>query len=910
MLVMSKGALSVGQAETYYQEKYSEDDYYTESHRVTGEWQGKGAETLGLSGAVSEENFRAVLRGTRLGTGEVLVRAAAGRDERRAGWDATFNAPKSLSIQALVGNDSRLVEAHRRAVRRALSELEEFAQARQRRGQEWVTTANIVAARFDHIAARPSETGAKDGYGPDPHLHTHVVIANMTLRPDATWRSLDPVEIYRSQSFATAVYRSELAREVQALGYRISVTAADGRWELQGYTREQVIAFSRRRQDIEALLNRQHSTGAAAAQIAAHQSRLAKEKRNENELRTEWKARAHDKRIALAEISERAHTRGPSQAVSSAAIEEALSFSVAHNTEREAVTDRRALERTALQYAMGIADLDGARRETGIRESRGELIARAVSASFPGIVYTTPEMVALERENLELLRASRGHAQPIATEQDARNWAAGRSLSAEQAQAAVLTLAANDWLTAIEGRAGAAKTTTVGALNDFAESAGYAVRGFAPTTRAVKALSEAGIESRTVASMIAGPLPDRAPKEFWIVDESSLLGTRQMNAFLHKAQEAAVGRVLFVGDQRQHHAIEAGRPIQQMQQAGMPVARLETIRRQLDPGLREAVTLASRGEIGQALALLEKQGRIREIVDPNERRTAIAREYLSAHEAGERVLVVSPANDERRQLNAAIRAALQDRGNISSDGLEQIVLVGRELTRPQRKRAQSYEAGDVLRFRVGSARLGIDRGSYARIEAVDPERNQLVVRAERGRAASYDPSRLSGVEVFRQERRVFAAGDRIQFRAPDRALGVANGEFATVAAIDDRRAALRMDDGREVKAAVGRLRHIDYGYASTSHSSQGATVDRVIANIDTLRSAELVNRKQFYVSISRARHAATIYTDDRSNLQRAVSRTREKSIALEHLNLNAGRNIKMVPEPPRQTITPNYGIRR
>ena len=205
----------------------------------------------------------------------------------------------------------------------------------------------------------------------------------MTLRPDGMWRSLDPVEIYRSQSFATAVYRSELGREVQALGYRISVTAADGRWELQGYTREQVMAFSRRRQDIEALLNRQNSTGAAAAQIAAHQSRLAKEKRNENELRAEWQARAHDNRIALAEISERALARGPSQAVSPAATEEAVSFSVAHNTEREAVTDRRALERTALQYAMGIADLESVRRETGIRESRGELIALAVSPSFP-----------------------------------------------------------------------------------------------------------------------------------------------------------------------------------------------------------------------------------------------------------------------------------------------------------------------------------------------------------------------------------------------------------------------------------------------------------------------------------------------------------------------------------------------
>ena len=166
------------------------------------------------------------------------------------------------------------------------------------------------------------------------------------------------------------------------------------------------------------------------------------------------------------------------------------------------------------------------------------------------------------------------------------------------------------------------------------------------------------------------------------------------------------------------------------------------------------------------------------------------------------------------------------------------------------------------------------------------------MRTEDGRAVEYNPARLTGVDLFREERRVIAKGDRIQFRAPDRALGVVNGEFATVVAIDDRKAALRMDDGREVKAAVSRLRHIDYGYASTSHSSQGATVDRVIVNIDTARSAELVNRKQFYVSISRARHGVTIYTDDSSALRHAVGRTREKSIALERLNLNVGRDLK------------------
>ncbi len=729
----------------------------------------------------------------------------------------------------------------------------------------------------------------------------------MTRRPDSALRGLDPVEIYRSQSFASAVYRSELAREVRSLGYGITVTGADGRWELEGYSREQVMAFSRRRQDIEQALAQNGLSGAAAAQNIAHQSRLSKQQRDEGELREEWRLRARNYGIRFAHD---AHNQAAVRVPTQARIEEALRFAVAHSTEREAVIDRCALEATALQHAMGIIDLDQLRRESTAWEERRALIALDASIASPGGAFTTPEMVALERDNLNLMRAGRGQNPPIAAAAEIRQWASGRGLLADQIEVAQLILTTPDWLTSVEGRAGSAKTTTVGAIREFAEEHGYAVRGFAPTTRAVKALSEAGIESRTVASLIENKISETGRQELWIVDESSLLATRQVNRLLHQAREARVERIVFVGDQHQHHAIEAGRPIHQMQQAGMPIALLDTIRRQRDPMLREAVELSAKGEIDRALALLEKHHRIREIENPDARYKSIAQEYVAAHEAGERALVVSPANNERRELNSAIREFLKQRSHVAAEAKEQVILVNRDLTAAQRQRAQSYEVGEVVRYRRGSRRLGLGKGTYARVESIDSDLNRITVRTEDGRAVEYNPARLTGVDLFREEWRFIAPGDRIQFRVADRALGVANGEFAPVVAIDDRKAALRMDDGREVKAAVSRLRHIDYGYASTSHSSRGATVDRVIVNIDAARSPDLVNRKQFYVSISRARHGVTVYTDDSSALRHAVGRTREKSVALERLNLNAGQDLKMVPEPPRQNIKPAYGIRR
>ena len=373
-----------------------------------------------------------------------------------------------------------------------------------------------------------------------------------------------------------------------------------------------------------------------------------------------------------------------------------------------------------------------------------------------------------------------------------------------------------------------------------------------------------------------------------------------MNGLLHGARHRGIERIVFLGDQRQHHAIEAGRPIYQMQQAGIPVARLEVIRRQRDPNLRQAVTFAAEGRIADALMLLENENRVREIAVARDRYEVIALEYLAAHEADERVLVVSPANDERRQLNSAIRDLLRSRGHIAVEGREQIVFVSRNFTRAQRTHARNFEVGDVVLYRRGSKKLGLARGGYASVEAIDRKHNRITVRAEDARTIQYNPKRPSGVEVFRPEQRVLAVGDRIQFRAPDRALKVANGELATVVAIDAAKAVLRTDTGREVNAALQRLRHIDYGYASTSHSSQGATVDRIVVNIDTLRSAELVNRKQFYVSISRARDGVTIYTDDREALRRAVNRNREKSVALEQDRIRIQPQIKQGAEVQRR----------
>src|SRR5438309_1624081 len=291
MLTISK-PLSAGQARRYHEEEFqnARENYYTEADVIRGVWYGELANRWGVVGEVREEHFQRLAEGQHPITGEQLVRHQTAREtknprgdivttmEHRAGWDATFSAPKSVSLTALVGGDERVREAHRESVRVALRELEPYTQARLGGNRQPETTGNAVTALFEHDSARPV-----NGYAA-PQLHTHAVIFNLTETADGTVRPLQPRELYRSQQYATAVYRSELAARLTALGYDIE-RGRSGQPEIRGYTREYLDASSPRRQQIEAYLAEEDRQGAAAAQIAAHQTRDAKLEVSHNEMR-------------------------------------------------------------------------------------------------------------------------------------------------------------------------------------------------------------------------------------------------------------------------------------------------------------------------------------------------------------------------------------------------------------------------------------------------------------------------------------------------------------------------------------------------------------------------------------------------------------------------------------------------
>src|SRR6266705_4223879 len=227
MMTMSK-ALSAGQAKDYYRQEFisAKENYYSESGEVRGEWYGRLAEEWGLKGEVGNEQYERLVAGQDPHTGEQLIRAVKSREahnnhgeeitttEHRAGWDATFSAPKSVSLAALVGNDERVRVAHRESVEKAVEVFEGYMQARGGGNKPAITTGKMIAAQFEHTAARPDH---ETGYAA-PQLHTHVVIMNLTKTEQGEIRSVQPLELYRTQQYATAIYRTHLAEKLQALG--------------------------------------------------------------------------------------------------------------------------------------------------------------------------------------------------------------------------------------------------------------------------------------------------------------------------------------------------------------------------------------------------------------------------------------------------------------------------------------------------------------------------------------------------------------------------------------------------------------------------------------------------------------------------------------------------------------------
>lgn len=898
MLNISK-PLSASQAQTYHEKEFTaaEQNYWKQGDTIQGEWHGKLADTFELSGTVGAEEFARLSEGQHPQTGKQLVshrvvheyRNAQGEMvspvEHRAGWDATFSAPKSISLTALVGGDNRVREAHREAVNVALNELEKYTQARIGGNNPAETTGKFAAAKFEHDTARPV-----DGYSA-PQLHTHVVVFNMTERDIGKMRALQPHSLFESQQFATAVYQSHLTYKLRSLGYEIEA-GKSGAPDIKGYTQEYLDASSPRRQQIEEALSRSGFSGPEAAQIAAHNTRDKKVSLSPDQILAAHKQIADefgnqaDRVVAEARERRKEQAQEPPVNERQQQVREAVSFARDKGFEREAVVDERALYVDALRRGMGEMTYPEVRASFEARVASGEFREIAVNGHEAGRRFTTAATIKAENEIVQKVQSGQNRAPQIMSIESAVPLTESRpDFNAAQKRVVEEILTSRDWMQGLQGRAGSGKTSVLESIRQGAEQSGYVVEGFAPTSRAAKQLRDAGIKADTLQRFLAGggqqAAGDPASKHLYMVDESSLASTQQIRDFLNKI--APQDKVLLIGDTRQHQGVDAGKPFEQLQEAGMTTAQLDQIIRQKpNPELLQVVEHLSKNETAIGVQMLQQQGRIREIVDPQERFTAIAKDYAARPES---TFIVSPDNASRRAINQAVRQELQTLGVVDSKNHSMRVLTPRnDMTGADREWASRYQAGDVLHYTRGSKEHGIEPRSYSQVVTINPKENLITVRRHDGQQVTYDPSRLRGIAAYCEIEREFAIGDKVQFTAPQRDLQVANRDLGTIRHIgEDGEISVRMDEAKDriVRFDGNEMRHFDHGYAVTSHSSQGLTAERVLVNMDTEVHPELINSRFAYVSVSRASHDAQIFTNDAANLAESLNRDVSKASAID-----------------------------
>lgn len=901
-MVASLSAISsAGAAASYFSQV---DDYYKGGEHAPAEWHGKGAEALGLAGAIDAEAFKNLLAG-KLPDGQMLGRInAEGEIEHKPGWDMCFSAPKSVSIMALVADDTRLIDAHEAAVRETLNWLEkEAAITRHKAGDGTVTieaTENLAIATFRHATSREQQ----------PQLHTHSVVLNLTQRDDGNWRSLESRAMYRLQMEAGERYRANLAMKVNRLGYQVERTKAGElvSFEIGGVPKDLIEKFSDRSRQIEEALEARGKTRetatAAERDMAAVSTRQAKQDIDRADLRAAWNSALdplhHDlytvSALARAELmdpvqQQTAETREQNAARS--AVREAAE----HLSERDARFSHQALHEEARRLALGKAGEEAI--EKAIQTARtthelGDRTARGFDHQTGQIVeakgYATAASITNESEMLATAARAQGSAQPLATDaaeaqarQEARS---GFRFNEGQAKALAGILTSGDRIHLVQGYAGTAKTTSVlAAVAAEAAAKGEKITALAPTASAAETLGGAiHAEGKTVASHIHARNREGG---IWIVDEASMVATRDMKILLDQAEKASA-RLVLVGDVSQLGSVEAGAAFRQLQQeSGLKCHVLDEIVRQTNQATREAVEASIRGNAAEAMQKLEQGGgSVKELATREERLADIADRFTNqTAEARAASIVIAPGRDDRAALNDAIRQRLTAAGVLSGQAASVETLVAKDLTTTQAKRAENYAAGDMLRAARDYSKWGIQKGDYVRVSEVDQGRNRLSIQTSNGREIQLNPRTATRWQCFTAEARELQAGDRITFKLNDQALDRKNGHAATVTGIDADagKATIKTDKGeiQTLDLRQARHGHWSHAYAQTAHESQGRTCDRVFVHAESSR-LNLTTQQMMYVAISRAREEAHIVTDSKDALGLAVAqRTGQKAQALE-----------------------------
>lgn len=873
----------------YAQRHLEHSDYYDEQRRVQGEWQGRGAELLGLRGEVKQEQFEAIREGLNPETGEYL-RPRHGADrmavdgseqsKTRSLYDFTFSAPKSVSVQAMVGGDKRLIAAHDKAVHVALAEAENHAATRVRLNgaNEDRITGNAIVAAYRHDTSREL----------DPQLHTHAVAANLTYDGvEGRWKALQASGLYERRAYLTEVYRNTLAHEVRGLGYEIE-TWRDSRgrdlgFEIRGVSDELLERYSQRSvqrdkaiDEFTAQRGRKPTDNEVAVLVRETRSDKLAEISTELVRQRQQERLTQDERQSLDRLRRNSleHRLGIPHEISRA--QDSLQYAKDHLFERRSVVHDHELLTEALQHGRGQIDLGQLRGLLQVEQSQGELIHAGTRLATRNSLEREQRMVALVDENI-------GQYGRLGGTQEFRP---AEHLRDEQRRAVQQIFDSQDFAINLRGAAGTGKTATLQEIDRCLHESGREVTAIAPTRSAVEELHKVGFrDAMTVSRLLEDESAQAALRgRVLIVDEAGMISGRQMEGILQLAEQHQA-RILFSGDTRQIQSVEASDALRILEyESQMKSVSLTGVQRQSNVAYRDAIqTLRQSPE--QGFEKLEQIGVVHEVPFSERGRTVADLYHEMTADPTRKILVVAPTHEEIGRVTRAIRNDLSERGYLGqSVTMERHVPL--QWTEAQKRDLSNYREGQVLM--VHRAVRGMEKHEALTVHEVRDD--VLVAHNVHGEEKTFTPAQTRSFSVHEQQAIDVAARDRLLLTGnrKDANFRATNGELVQVRNVENGR--IELEDGRTIPE---NYRQFDHGYAVTAHRSQGKTVDGVILSADSMK------QELFYVGASRGRSEIAIVTSDREQLRESLGISSARPSAME-----LARNLAhaLQPEPNIQQV--------
>ena len=874
------------------------------------------------SGRVDAATFENILNG-KLPDGTQV-----GEPGKRAlGMDLTFSAPKSVSLLGLVGGDKRLIEANMKAVQATMRYAEKhFAEGRVKDGGAAVPvrTGNLVYALFAHDTSRAL----------DPQAHVHAVIANMTRMPGGAWRSLHNGQLWKNNTVLGSIYNAALRENVEQLGYKVELVGKHGSFEITGVPKEARSEFSHRREQI---LKRAAELGVTTPEgmnTVTKDTRDPKINSPEHSaLLEQWKERAaaigfnpqaliDQSKFRLEgaqswkaqglQIADGIHTSlARASAYMSPNTDPLLSgrttklgVTVEARTELAVASGIRHLEQR--EAAFGVHQLTKAALDQGLSGVTPEGIGLRVSALIreemlvPGVtsrddkqvtMLVTAEALATERSILANIDQGKGKVEPLIAPDFAaealRGAAGDRDLNAGQLAAATSIISSPDRIIAIQGIAGAGKSTMLETAATVLKHYGKDVLGLAFQNKMVGDLAEgAGVEAQTLASflmpyerMIAendraglGAARKAMGGSVVIVDEASMVSNKQMASLTSLANVLGLDKLVLVGDRQQLLSIDAGKSFALSQVRAFTARMLENLRQRTDE-MKTVAALTNRGRASEALTVLGAN-----VVSTKDRVGETTARWLALPLAvRERTMILTSGRATRGDLNTAIQSGLIAEGTLKGEGRTIMVNETVDRTREDLRHSRLYEPGLRLELWGAEKSLGLKRGEYQITRLLAGGKVQL----ERdNKKITIDPKKLNPAR--REDRMTMIAtkeirlheGDKIRWTGNDKDRGIHNSAIGRVLAIDGKSIVVENADKSVVRLNAGdaMLRRIDLAYTLNMHMAQGVTTDKAMIVMGS-EERYLSNQRLFHVGVTRARDGITVITDDQSKLARQLDRT-------------------------------------